>query len=148
MDYASRLRSSFGRQPLVLVAAGVAVFDECDHLLLHQRPNKQWCLPGGHLEPGESLEEAATREVFEETGLQVGALKLLGIASGSESVIEDDQGVKTYYITAIYEARVFEGTLRKSSESLDVKFFALNSLPNLLSKSVEGLLEHLGHTSC
>ena len=52
-----------------LAAAGGVVKDSEGHILWIQR-NGKWDLPKGKLEPGESLEEAAVREVFEETGIQ------------------------------------------------------------------------------
>jgi 8-oxo-dGTP pyrophosphatase MutT (NUDIX family) len=53
------------------LAAGVVLVhtDERDLLLLHQRNEDRWCLPKGHVDPGESLQETAIRETREETGL-------------------------------------------------------------------------------
>ncbi len=142
-SYAEELRARVGDAPLVLVAVGVVLLDTSGRLLLHQRPDGTWDLPGGHLEPGESLEDAGAREVREETGLDVWDFNLPGIASGPESVIERD-GVKTYYVTAIYRAHSYSGVPSASAESLAVGFFALDTLPRPLSKAVTGVLEHLG----
>jgi len=70
--------------PVVLVAAGVALMNGAGEVLLLERHDGEWDLPGGHLEPGESLEETAARELMEETGFTVGTLELLGIASGKD----------------------------------------------------------------
>jgi 8-oxo-dGTP diphosphatase len=64
--------------------AVVALFDDHGHLLMQHRDDKapvspnKWCCPGGGIEPGETAEEAARRELWEETGLRVdGSLTLL-----------------------------------------------------------------------
>ncbi|GMA63748.1 hypothetical protein GCM10025859_41880 [Alicyclobacillus fastidiosus] len=60
-----------------MVVAGAFVFNSEGSLLLHQRTdNGFWGFPGGYMELGETLEDTARREVFEETGLSLGQLKL------------------------------------------------------------------------
>jgi len=51
------------------IAAGAVVLRRGKLLLLHHSREDRWCLPKGHVDPGESLEQAAAREVREETGL-------------------------------------------------------------------------------
>ena len=54
------------------LAAGAVLVHEGtgELLLLHHAPERRWCFPKGHVEPGESVPEAALREVREETGIE------------------------------------------------------------------------------
>ncbi len=84
MGYIEELRKVVGSRPLNLAGVAVAVFNEQGQILLQQRRNGIWGVPGGFVELGESTEEAGRREVFEETGIEIGTLQLISVFSGKE----------------------------------------------------------------
>lgn len=114
-----------------MVTAGVFVFDKEDRVLLHLRSdNECWAHPGGFMELGESVEETARREVFEETGLRLGALGLFGIYSGPDKEMTLPNGDEVACVDIMFTCREFEGRLQQENEeSLAVKFFPLDALP-------------------
>lgn len=67
------------------VTVDCVVFDDCDRLLLIRRRNApfagRFALPGGFIDPGETTEDAARRELREETGLEARELRLAGVYS-------------------------------------------------------------------
>ena len=74
MGYILDLRKieGIGHRPLQMVACAVFLFDENGKVLLQKRADDfTWCVPGGSMELGETPEEAARREFFEETGLEL-----------------------------------------------------------------------------
>ena len=85
MDYIRHLRSLVGKEKVIMVVAGAFVFDQENRLLLQKRTdNEKWGLPGGFMELGETVQETARREVFEETGLCLGKLDLFNVYSGAD----------------------------------------------------------------
>ena len=79
-------------RPLNLVGVAVAVINENGELLLQKRNDGHWGIPGGFIELGESTEEAGRREVFEETGLEIGKLDLVGVFSGKQHFVKLPNG--------------------------------------------------------
>ncbi|WP_338752767.1 NUDIX domain-containing protein [Bacillus sp. FJAT-52991] len=116
------------------VYPGVAmvVFNEKKQVLLQKRADVGlWGLPSGHVEPGETVAEAAIREIHEETNLHIRIKKLIGVYSEpSSQIFAYPDGRTVHFITTCFLAEIIGGELRYySDESLDVKFFEIDQLP-------------------
>lgn len=146
MGYIEELRSLVGNKPLILVGAAAVVIDNLGRVLLQKKSQKVWGLPGGFMELGESLEDTARREVFEETGIRIGRLSLLRIFSGPDHFQTLWNGDQFYSVTAVYLSKDIEGEIKADGvESLEVGFFPLNELPRGTSPAIiKGLSEFAG----
>ena len=135
MGYIEELRKVFESRPLNLTGVAVAVFNEQGQILLQQRRNGIWGVPGGFVELGESTEEAGRREVFEETGIEIGTLQLISVFSGKEFFVKLPNGDEFYPITIAYLCKDIKGGLLKADgiESLSVQFLILISYQRILA---------------
>lgn len=111
------------RPPL---AVNVAVLDDEGRVLMTRREDFEvWCLPGGHLEEGESLGAAAIREVREETGLEVELDRLVGLYSRP--------AWGSYHTLAVFTGHVVGGALAPDPhEVVETGFFPLDQPPQPL----------------
>ena len=83
--YIMGLRKIVGHRPLLQVGASTVVRDEKGRILLQKRTdNGCWGYAGGSVELDENVEEAARRELYEETGLIAQEMRLVGVFSGPE----------------------------------------------------------------
>ncbi len=131
-DYITYLRSFTGKNKVIMVVAGVLIFDEENRLLLELRSdNQKWGHPGGYMELGETIEETAKREIFEETGLTLGEVEIFGIYSGKKQERILQNGDEVSLVKIMFTCKEFSGQLRKSEESLQLKFFPLDKLPDI-----------------
>ncbi|MDO6632240.1 NUDIX hydrolase [Bacillus thuringiensis] len=132
MDYVTGLRKIVGHLPLILVGAVIFLIDEENRILLQKKkePKGLWGIPGGLMELGESIENTAKREVYEETGLLVEELTLFNVFSG-ESYFEKLENKDEFYaITVVYSSTKFKGKLQISDdESLKLHFYNIDNLP-------------------
>lgn len=142
-DYVRDLRELIGNRPLILVAAGVIVVDGAAEILLQRNAETgQWGIPGGALELGETLEDAARRELSEETGLVADVLELLDVHSGAEWFLEYPNGDQAYIVGATYLARDTVGEPRPDGvECSEVRYFPTTALPDDLSPYSRRLLD-------
>lgn len=114
--YAERI----ARDATILLACSTVVFDGDGRFLLTRRAdNGRWCLPGGHFEPGESVAEAAIRETKEETGLDVELVRLVGVYSDPNRVLEYANGNRFHLVALSFEAKVTGGELSVSNETTE-----------------------------
>jgi 8-oxo-dGTP diphosphatase len=110
---------------VVLAGAGTS-----RRVLLIQRGNQpfrnSWALPGGFVEQGEQVVEAASRELAEETGMRVGEPRLLGVY---DTPGRDPRG---WTVSVVYLARVpSEAAVAGGDDASDARWFALDHLPEL-----------------
>jgi len=133
--YISELRKLVGARPLILCSAGVIVLDHLSRVLLqHRTDNDMWGIPGGALEPGERLEDAAVREVQEEVGLKCGPLELFGIYAGPEMYYRYPTGDEVHNVSVVYLCREFSGEVQVDpAEGKDAAFFFVAEIPTAIT---------------
>ncbi len=104
-----------------------------EEVLLAQRgkaPSKGlWSLPGGHVELGERLADAALRELFEETAVTA---KLEGLVTTLDIIHQDDQGqITTHYVIAVFKARWLSGKAVAGDDAAAVQWRRAEDLDDL-----------------
>ena len=82
-------------------------------LMIHKVDNDKWALPGGGMDLGESIADAAVREVAEETGLSVEITGVVGIYTDPGHVMAYDDGEVRQQFSVCFHARPAGGTLRE-----------------------------------
>jgi ADP-ribose pyrophosphatase YjhB (NUDIX family) len=110
------------------VGVGAVVLDG-ERVLLARRGRApsagKWSIPGGLVHLGERLEEAAVREVQEETGLHV---RLLGLCGVIDRVVRDSDAVRYHYVIIDYVAESVSGHLEAGTDAAEVRWVAVGDL--------------------
>jgi inorganic pyrophosphatase len=129
LGYIMNLRRFIGHMPLITIGAGVIIENEEGKVLLgRRRDNGMWDLGGGGMELGESLEDCAKRELFEEMGLTAHSLEFLDIFSGRPP-ITCPSGDIIEHVAVIYICRDFSGELKAQEEEVcELRWFSVDTL--------------------
>jgi len=136
-----KIRRKYPSRPIV--GAGAVVHRGTEVLLVKRRypPNKgRWALPGGLIEVGETVEDAAAREVLEETGLQVEIEGLVDV--GTDLHRDKASKVKYHYVLVDYLAKPVGGAVKLNAESSEYGWFSAAEVNNMnMSMGTRRVLE-------
>lgn len=122
-----------GQQGALRIGCSATIFDETRSkvFLTRRSDNGEWCLPGGMMEAGESVEEACLREVFEETGLRVRATRLIGVYSSPHRLVIYPDGNRAQYVVLNFEVEIITGEPSLSNETTAFGYFSLAEIAAL-----------------
>ena len=114
------------------VGASAAIFRDRDILLIQRGKGAYsglWSLPGGHVEPGETVSAAAAREVAEETGVTA---RILGLVDVHDVIHRDAGGsLSAHYVLAVHYGAWLAGEAVAASDARAAQFFPLDGLAAL-----------------
>lgn len=122
----------------------VVVNDAGEILLIRRTDNDNWALPGGAMDLGESLVDAAVRETLEESGVQVEVIGLVGIYTDPRHVIlyTSDNEVRQEF-SVVFTAYPLGGKPTPSDESREVHWVAPDRIPSLaMDRSMRMRIDH------
>jgi 8-oxo-dGTP pyrophosphatase MutT (NUDIX family) len=152
-DYLRNIRAKIGHEFLLATSATGLVFDDAGRVLLARHSNAGlWLAPGGAIDPDESPADAVVREGWEETGLHVEPVSLLGVFGGPSFRVNYANGDETGYVMIFFECRVLAGTPEPDGEEiLELRWVGSGELRDLpLSRwareILPALVENRGHT--
>lgn len=104
------------------------IFQDNQVLLVQEKRDKRWTIPGGWADIGLSPSEVAVKEVFEEAGLTVKPVKMLAMLDRKYF----GKPVSPYHIYKVFiQCEILEGTPTGGLETLEARFFAEDQLPEL-----------------
>ena len=128
-----------GKEGKIRLGCSAIILDETKTkvLLTERADNKQWCLPSGGVDPGETVEETCIREVYEETGLNVRVTRLVGVYSDPHRLVEYPDGNKAHVVALSFVAEIIGGELGLSDETTDFGYYSVEEMDEL-----EMLLNH------
>ena len=135
MGYIEELRKRTNHMPLVLPHSVVVLFNEKNEILLEERSDDGYFdFPGGSIDLKESAEDAARRELFEETGITADELELFKVYSGEITHYVYFNGDEIYGVDLVYLCHKYHGELKPQlNEVKRLKFYKIDEVPDKMS---------------
>jgi 8-oxo-dGTP pyrophosphatase MutT (NUDIX family) len=147
MDYIQQLRQYIGHRPILMLGATTLVLNKDRHLLMMKRTDSGlWGVPGGAVELGEVVEDAAKRETWEETHLEIVTMSLFGVFSGPELYYKYPNGDEVYNVSVTYLSLNWRGDVSLNEEHSEWNWFAAGDIPIDFSPPLKPILEHFKRT--
>jgi len=130
--YILDLRKQVGHRPLLQCGASVILEDKNGRILLQKRMDSHtWGYHGGSVELDENTEEAARRELFEETGIIAEDMSLFGVFSGPDMHYIYPNGDEVSNVDVVYLCKKWHGTIQKQDDEVEeLAFFSADNLPS------------------
>lgn len=115
------------------VVTGAFILNKENKLFLMTMPkwNGQWCIPGGHLEVGETIEDCVRREIREEVGITVTDLKFINIG---ESIFSKEFTKRKHLVFINYLCKTTDTKLTLNEEATEYKWFTKEDLEKIKIK--------------
>jgi 8-oxo-dGTP diphosphatase len=116
----------------ILPAVAAAIFNEKAEILLQKRKDvNQWCIISGHVEFGETIEQAMLCEIEEETNSTAYLTRFIGVYSSPASQTYTYHDRTVQYVTSYFEAKLTTGIQEgfSNNETQELKFFSTDKLP-------------------
>lgn len=140
MSYVQWLRTKVGHEKVFLNCVAAVIIDKMGRILLQKRSDRcLWGFPGGIVELGESVTEALYREVKEETGFHVRAVRPIGIYSKYFDSYPNGDQAQT--VTMFFLCKILKSTGDPvDSETFDLDYFDPTTVPELVNQQHRDML--------
>jgi 8-oxo-dGTP diphosphatase len=118
------LRAKVGHDLLLMPACAAAIFNAEGHILLQKRgDNGTWGLIGGAADPDEQPADTVVREAWEETGLRVEPVQIVGVYSGPDFMLTYPNQDRAAVVSTLFECRIVDGeAIPDGHESVALRF--------------------------
>lgn len=130
----------------ITAAVAAVIFNEKGEVLLQKRSDVgKWCILSGHIEFGETVQQAMIREIFEETNAQAEIVRFIGVYSAPEYSTYFYNTRQVQYVISFFEVKLLSPitVVLPNKETLALQFFDTNALPEMAQVNPNWLADAL-----